>query len=130
MLTILNRRNLKKFYVDLRYGSGVATPLVSYSSFILIAYHFTNLNIIPFPIFSVFFTMGIVIGFIVIGKIFREKQLSVDQDLIYQQQRDAARTQRIILEALYSTMESSNKKLDVYERIQYLKMIESNKKPG
>lgn len=117
---------VKKWYTELRYGSAVATPLFSYSSFVLIAYNFTNLSFIPFPVFAAGFTIGLVAMFVLIGRGFRVYQMSTDQDILYQQQRDSARTQKIILEALYDMMESSSKKLDVYERIQYLKQIERN----
>lgn len=119
---------LKKWYVEVRYGAGVITPLFSYSSSVLIVYNFTNLKMIPFPIFTVFFTIGLLAIFLGLGRIFRLRQLSTDQDLIYAQQKESARTQKIILEALYEIMESSNKKLDVYERIQYLKQIEQSKR--
>lgn len=125
---MINGDQIKKWYVELRYGSAIATPLFSYSSFVLIAYNFTGLSIVPFPIFAVLFSIGLIAGFITIGSLFRQKQMSTDQDILYQQQRDSARTQKIILEAIHEMMESSSKKLDVYERIQYLKQIEQNGK--
>jgi len=117
---------IKKWYTDMRYGSAVATPIFSYSSFVLIAYNFTQASIIPFPIFAAGFTGGLIVMFITIGGVFRTKQLSTDQDLLYQQQKELIRTQRITLEAIQSLMNEGDKKTEVLERIQYLKKLETH----
>ena len=117
---------IKKFYMDMRLGSGVATPIFSYSSFVLIAYNFTGLKEIPFPVFVAGFTAALITGFIIIGSIFRNHQMSTDQDLIYYQQKELIRTQRITLEAItkHPDIETTQQ---VTERIEYLKRLEAGK---
>lgn len=115
---------IKKFYTDMRYGAAVATPVFSYSSFVLIAYNFTGLNTIPFPIFAVSFTAGLIVLFIIVGAVFRTKQLSTDQDLLYMQQKELIRTQRITLEAIATNL-GILAGSEITERIEYLKRLEA-----
>lgn len=116
--------SIKRHYTDMRYGSGVSVPVFSYSSFILIAYNFTGLQQIPFAIFAPLFTAGLITLFIITGKVFRVKQLSTDQDLLYAQQKELIRTQRITLEAIVKHPDLETTQA-VLERIEYLKKLEA-----
>lgn len=111
----------------MRYGYILIAPIITYSNFILIAYNFTFFKEIPFPIFVIILTLGILGTLVALGRIFRRNQLEVDEDLKYERARAQAKTNRIILEALHDTVLSYQMKKQISERIEFLKGIELGK---
>ena len=115
-------QRIKRYFVDLRYGYSLIAPLIAYSNFLLIGYNFTEAHeLIPFEIFTILFTAGMVSVLVVIGRTFRHKQLSTDEDLRYERAKQQARTNRILLEALAGRASHE----DIDERIRYLRDVEA-----
>lgn len=79
--------------------------------------------------FSIIFTIGIGLGLLAIGRIYRKKQLPTDQNLIYERSTQNATTSRLQLEACKILLEKFDAPVpnELKDRIQYLKNIESHK---
>ena len=116
---------IKRRYSDFRFGLPLVLPIFSFGNFAILAYNFTALkNFLGFEIFTVLLASFLVVTISLVGKLFRKIQLSTDHDLVYEQQRQFAKTQRIILECLQPNALFSDQHM-IEERIQYLKKIES-----
>ena len=109
---------LKRRYADLRFGYAQIGIVIGLANFLLLAYNFTNAkNILSFPIFVIITACGFSVVLILIGKLFRNKQMGVDHDLGFENAPLQAKTFRIILEQFSYTKEAT-------DFIEYLKRIE------
>jgi len=109
---------LKRRYADMRWGFAQVSVIIGLTNFLLISYNFTNAKeLVSFPIFILLTVFGFIASLIVIGKIFRDKQMGVDHDLGFENAPLNAKTYRIIIEQLPQTKES-------IEFVKYLKKIE------
>lgn len=120
---------LKEQYVDLRFGLLAINPIVIFSTFVLIAYEQIasfGISLWLFAPISIVIFMCIVI---IVGKIFRKKQLYIDAKLNYEQQTENAQTQLVILEMLREVMDTNGVKLTPgqSERLAYLQSIVQQK---
>lgn len=112
---------LKRRYADLRFGYAQVGILIGLANFLLLAYNFTNAkDIVSFPIFILITAVGFAAVLILIGKVFRNKQMGVDHDLGFENAPLNAKTFRIILEQFPPNKETT-------DYIQYLRNIEEGK---
>ena len=116
----------KKRFLELRLGLPLIAPLLSFSNFILIAYNFTDLKQLPFPIFAILFAVGVLAILILVGHYFRNIQQPTDFKLMYERNLEHVKTMLVILEVLDSGLGVFRKpelkrKLD--ERIEYHRTI-------
>lgn len=119
---------IKRRYYDLRQAWSLVAPLFAFTNFILIAYNFTGLkDLLPVEYFVIFFTVGTVVIFFLIGKTFRKKQLTTDLNLAYEQAAEAAKTSRIQLETYKLILQKLNSPIppELENRIEYLRKIEA-----
>ena len=75
----------KRAYADMKIGQVTIFPLLSMANFMLIAYNFTDLqDILSFEIFGILFVVLFSITLIVLGKVMRRKQQSIEMKLVYE----------------------------------------------
>ena len=113
----------KTQYFDSRFGMAVLGPLLTVSNFVLLSYNFTGLNdILPLRYFAPVFVIVFVVSVIVVGKMFRKHQLSTDSSLAFEQNKEDAKNNLLILECL-AVMHQNDLRPKLDERIKYLKKI-------
>ncbi len=116
----------KKRFLELRLGLPLIAPLLAFSNFVLIAYNFTDLKLLPFPIFTILFAVGVIIILILVGHYFRKIQQPTDFKLMYERNLEFVKTILVILEVLKTSKPLSTKpelKVRLDERIEYHRKI-------
>jgi fatty acid desaturase len=105
----------------------IIAPLFGFINFLLLFYNFTALKeYLPFEIFIPIFIIGSGILFLFIGKMFRKKQMGIDNDLAYERAPQGAKTARIMLEYQRDLMKHLNMPVpdELEERITFMRKIE------
>jgi hypothetical protein len=121
-MTRLTPQNLKRAYFDIRNGIGVIGPLVQFFNFVMLFYLVLNKTDwlwIAMPAVIA----GLFVAMLITGNIFRRVQLGTDFDLSYERSPEQAKTNRIILDALYKI----NPSPEIEARLEYLRHIENQK---
>ncbi len=109
---------VKRRYTEARIGAVVLNPIISASTFLGVAYMYIQQNI-SFWIFAPLFLISMVLIVTVIGFKFRNIQLSTDEDIRYEKQKDFNKTLLEIMNALDDDQRSTA----FYERMEYIKKI-------
>jgi hypothetical protein len=109
---------VKRRYTEARIGAVVINPLMAASTFLGVAYLYIQ-NYISFYIFAPLFLITMIVIVTVIGFKFRNIQLSTDEDIRYEKQKDFNRTLLEIMNAL----DDGNKSKAFYERLDYVEKI-------
>ena len=87
----------KRAYADMKIGQVTVFPLLSMANFMLIAYNFTDLqDIISFEIFGVLFVVLFTIVLIILGKIMRRKQQSIEMKLFYERDLEKIKDVKVV----------------------------------
>ena len=112
--------NLKRRYSDLRWGYSQVGFLIGMVNFLILFYNFTGIKtMLNFWVFAVLSFGLFLIAFMLVGKVFRQKQMSTDANLSFEQQPLYAKTYRMLLEQGVQTDE-------VKKHVVFLKRIENN----
>lgn len=109
---------VKRRYTEARIGAVVISPLMAASTFLGVSYLYLK-DIIPFYIFAPLFLIGMTVIVTVIGFKFRNIQLSTDEDIKYEKQKDFNKTLLEIMNAL----DDGNRSPEFYKRLDYVKKI-------
>jgi|FLOH01.1.fsa_nt_gi hypothetical protein len=109
---------VKRRYTEARIGAVVLNPIISASTFLGVAYLYIK-DIIPFIIFAPLFLIIMTVIVTVIGFKFRNVQLSTDEDIKYEKQKDFNKTLYQIMLAI----DDGNKSRAFYERLDYVEKI-------
>ncbi len=109
---------VKRRYTEARIGAVVINPIISASTFLGVAYLYIK-DIIPFIIFAPLFLIIMTVIVTVIGFKFRNVQLSTDEDIKYEKQKDFNKTLYQIMLAI----DDGNKSRAFYERLDYVEKI-------
>lgn len=92
--------DLKIIYHNLRIGQVTIFPLLSMINLIIITYSLTDITKhLPFHVYAPLLVIVLVMAFIIIGKFFKGRQLSTDQNEIFRKQTELIKTLRLILES-------------------------------
>ena len=110
---------VKRRYTEARIGAVVLNPIISASTFLGVAYLYIK-DIIPFIIFAPLFLIIMTVIVTVIGFKFRNVQLSTDEDIKYEKQKDFNKTLYQIMLALEKNQPQG---IEFYERMDYVKII-------
>lgn len=109
---------VKRRYTEARIGAVVINPLMAASTFLGVSYLYLK-DVIPFYIFAPLFLATMTVIVTVIGFKFRNIQLSTDEDIRYEKQKDFNKTLLEIMNALDDDQRSTA----FYERLDYVKKI-------
>ena len=109
---------VKRRYTEARIGAVVLNPIISASTFLGVAYLYIK-DIIPFIVFAPLFLIIMTVIVTVIGFKFRNVQLSTDEDIKYEKQKDFNKTLYQIMLAI----DDGNKSRAFYERLDYVEKI-------
>ena len=109
---------VKRRYTEARIGAVVLNPIISASTFLGVAYLYIK-DIIPFIVFAPLFLIIMTVIVTVIGFKFRNVQLSTDEDIKYEKQKDFNKTLLEIMNAL----DDDHRTPAFYERMEYIKKI-------
>jgi hypothetical protein len=109
---------VKRRYTEARIGAVVLNPIISASTFLGVAYLYIK-DIIPFIVFAPLFLIIMTVIVTVIGFKFRNVQLSTDEDIRYEKQKDFNKTLYQIMLAI----DDGNKSRAFYERLDYVEKI-------
>lgn len=109
---------VKRRYTEARIGAVVINPIISASTFLGVAYLYIS-EIIPFWIFAPIFLFTMIGVVTVIGFKFRNIQLSTDEDIKYEKQKDFNKTLYHIMDAVDDGKQSPY----FYERMDYVRRI-------
>ena len=110
---------VKRRYTEARIGAVVLNPIISASTFLGVAYLYIK-DIIPFIVFAPLFLISMIVIVTVIGFKFRNVQLSTDEDIKYEKQKDFNKTLYQIMLALEKNQPQG---IEFYERMDYVKII-------
>lgn len=122
----MKHERIKKAYTDVRSGNVVINPIIQFFNFIMLFYLVID-DYIPIWIFIPLFLIVLLSGLLFIGNKWRHIQSGTDLKLQYDKNFEQAKTNRIILEAVQSSVLHSTPLHDkIKDRIEYLKGIESN----
>lgn len=115
---------LKRRYLDLRLGGVTVNPIIQASNFVMISYILFQ-DSISFWLYAPLFFSGVVSIFVVTGLFFRRIQLSTDEDLKYEKQKELNRTLLEIMRTQKKIMGVMNITPDdsFGERYDYIKKI-------
>ena len=89
---------LKRYYLYLRFGQVMIFPILSFSNFMMIAYLALD-GFVPMRYLIPFLIVACIGSMIIIGRIFKNKQLSTDQNTVFEQSPHLIKTLRMILES-------------------------------
>jgi hypothetical protein len=109
---------VKRRYTEARIGAVVLNPIISASTFLGVAYLYIK-DVIPFIVFAPLFLIIMTVIVTVIGFKFRNVQLSTDEDIKYEKQKDFNKTLYQIMLAI----DDGNKSRAFYERLDYVEKI-------
>ncbi len=109
---------VKRRYTEARIGAVVINPLMAASTFLGVAYLYIK-DVIPFWIFAPLFLISMICVVTVIGFKFRNIQLSTDEDIKYEKQKDFNKTLLEIMNAL----DDDHRSPEFYKRLDYVKKI-------
>ena len=109
---------VKRRYTEARIGAVVLNPIISASTFLGVAYLYIK-DIIPFIVFAPLFLIIMTVIVTVIGFKFRNIQLSTDEDIKYEKQKDFNKTLYQIMLAI----DDGNKSRAFYDRLDYVERI-------
>ncbi len=109
---------VKRRYTEARIGAVVINPIMAASTFLGVAYLYIK-DIIPFIVFAPLFLIIMTAIVTVIGFKFRNIQLSTDEDIKYEKQKDFNKTLYQIMLAI----DDGNKSRAFYERLDYVEKI-------
>lgn len=108
-------------FSDLKWGYSQVGIMIGLSNFLLLIYNFTGVKtILSFEYFVILSIVIIIIPLLLIGTLFRKKQMGVEYTLGFEQAPAQATVFRMILEQLPQTDETMN-------YIKYLRKIEEKK---
>lgn len=105
----LNRKKIKRRYFDMRVGAATISPILSMSNFLMLSYLTIN-ELIPIWIFAPMFVISVALALVLVGNRFRKIQTSTDINMQYEKSSDWAKTQVVMMNALFSLL--------VYAQIQ------------
>jgi len=125
--------NIREKYLDIRLGWSNIAPVIALINFVMLVYitvkdnpslHFIPVNILM-PIFIIGFSLFIITS----GTIFRKKQMKIDSTLSYEQQREPAKTTRILFDDIHTIQKLLNIRVssESINRRQYMYDIEVGK---
>lgn len=117
------RINPKRRYFDLRNGWGVIAPIFGFSNFIMLAYMTLIKDAIPIWVFGILFAPIIIIILVIIGNVFRKKQMRTDLDVSYMEASESAKSLRILYDIILEP-DNLEKRMDAIKRREFLKGIE------
>ena len=109
---------VKRRYAEARIGAVVLNPILAASTFLGVAYLYIQEHL-PFFIFAPIFLIGMTAIVTVVGFKFRNIQLSTDEDIKYEKQKDFNRTLYEIMLAL----DDGSRSKSFYERLDYVEKI-------
>lgn len=118
--------NLKRRYLDLRLGGVTVNPIIQASNFVMLSYTIIIMTFnIPFWVYAPLFLIGVVSVFTIIGLLFRKIQLSTDEDLKYEKQKELNKTQFEIMKQLKKLSDAANIPVDnsFLDRMETVKKI-------
>lgn len=122
-LTLVKRR-----FFDFRYGFPFLSPLIGVSNFVLIAYNFTMLQVIPFEVFVILFCLVFGSGVVFIGAMMRKKQLPTDYKMQYEQSIEFITSIRMTMEGVLNVVPKDSPLYhELQHRIAEHKQLEKNK---
>ena len=87
----MNNTYVKRRYLDLRLGGVTINPIIQASNFVMISYIVFQ-DSISFWVYAPLFFGGIISMFTLTGLFFRRIQLSTDEDLKYEKQKELNKT--------------------------------------
>lgn len=125
--------NIREKYLDIRLGWSNIAPAISFINFIMLVYiTIKNDGLfigIPINLLMVVFTIGFSALVIISGTVFRKKQLTIDSTLNYEQQREPAKTTRILFDDIHTIQKLLNIPIssESINRRQYMYDIEVGK---
>lgn len=96
---MIDRTFIKRRYFEARAGNTVISPLISASTFVGVAFLYIK-EYIPFYVFLPIFLISMITIVTLIGLKFRNIQLSTDEDMKYEKQKELNKTLYFIMEAL------------------------------
>jgi len=99
--------NIKNSYFYIRLGWTVIAPIFGFSNFVMLIYMTLELDL-PLYIFAPAVAITIAFILVLIGKTFREKQLSTDHNLQYFKATEAITTEIVFWNQLTSICKSTN----------------------
>ena len=109
---------VKRRYAEARIGAVVLNPILAASTFLGVAYLYIQ-NYIPFWIFAPIFLIGMTTLVTIVGYKFRNIQLSTDEDIKYEKQKDFNKT----LYQIMLAMDDGTKSKAFYDRMDYVERI-------
>jgi len=119
---------LKRKYTDMRFGMSQFAVVIGITNFLLISYNLTVIkDYIEFHWYALISANFFIISLIVIGKLFRVKQMSTDNTLAFAQQPIDRHRDRIILENLLEIKNHLNLK-NSPETIRFLEILKKLEK--
>lgn len=115
---------LKRHYLDLRLGGVTVNPLIQAGNFTMITFMLVKDNI-SFFIFAPLFLLAVFFGFTLAGFFFRRIQLSTDEDLKYEKQKELNKTLFEIMTLQKKIAESKSISIDnsFHDRLKDVKNI-------
>lgn len=118
----------RRRYLDLRLGWSTFAPVIAFANFIMISYIALK-DVFPIEVVLPFVVFGMIIGLTLLGNIFRKKQLSIDNNLNYEQQTEPAKTARILFDDLHKIQKHMGIEIsqESINRCRYMYDIERGK---
>ena len=116
---IINKTFIKRRYTESRIGSVTLNPILAASNFIMLIWITLETDLIPFWLFVPLFMAAMITLVTVVGFKFRNIQLSTDEDIKYEKQKDFNKTLLEIMNAL----DDGQRSQAFYERLDYIKAI-------
>jgi len=116
---LIDKTFIKRRYFEARAGNTVISPLISASTFVGVAYLYIQ-HYLPFYVFLPMFLISMITLVTVVGLKFRNIQLSTDEDMKYEKQKELNKTLYLIMEALCKQNEQSP---EFYDRMYEVKRI-------
>ncbi len=120
----MNKETFKRRYFDLRQGSIVIMPMVSFTNFLMLAYLTIN-DVIPLWIFAPVFLITLIATLVIVGRNFRKIQLNTDMDLNYERASSAGVTVYFMMLAELEIMKAQNIHIPqgFLDRMEYMRKI-------
>ena len=110
----------------LRNGWTVIAPLFGFSNFLMLSYMTLIKDAIPIWLFGVFFAPLVIVTLVVIGNIFRKKQMRTDLDSSYMEAAESAKSLRILYDMILDP-DNAEKRNEAILRREFLLKIEEKR---
>jgi|APSaa5957512535_1039671.scaffolds.fasta_scaffold04504_24 hypothetical protein len=103
----LNINFIKRRYFESRIGSVTINPILAASNFIMLIWITLSTDVIPFWVFVPLALTGMISLVTIVGYKFRTIQLSTDEDMKYEKQKELNKTLYMIMNELYDPLKST-----------------------